>query len=76
MKKFLFTLATLLMASSAFATNVYIPDTEFTADQIGKVQLLPVYLVLDNEYVNGWDFTFEYPEGLTIGPDRRYQRGW
>ena len=67
MKKFLFTLATLLMASSAFATNVYIPDTEFTADQIGKVQLLPVYLVLDNEYVNGWDFTFTYPEGLTIG---------
>jgi len=67
MKKFLFTLATLLMASSAFATNVYIPDTEFTADQIGKVQLLPVYLVLDNEYVNGWDFEFTYPDGLTIG---------
>ena len=67
MKKFLFTLAALLMAGSAFAGNVYIPDTEFTEDQIGKVQLLPVYLVLDNEYVNGWDFTFEYPEGLTVG---------
>jgi hypothetical protein len=67
MKKFLFTLAALLMAGSAFAGNVYIPDTEFTEDQIGKVQLLPVYLVLDNEYVNGWDFVFEYPEGLTVG---------
>ena len=68
MKKFLFTLATLLMAGSAFAGNVYIPDTEFTEDQIGTQVWLPVYIELDNEYMNGWDFTFTYPENLNVTP--------
>ena len=66
MKKFLFTLAALMMAGSAFAANVYIPDTEFTAEQIGTQVWLPLYVELDNEYMNGWDMTFTYPENLTV----------
>ena len=66
MKKFLFTLAALLMAGTAFAANVYIPDTEFTEDQIGTQVWLPVYVQLDNEYINGWDISFTYPEGLEV----------
>ena len=68
MKKFLFTLATLLMAGSAFAGNVYIPDTEFTQEQLGTQVWLPVYIELDIEYMNGWDFTFTYPENLNVTP--------
>ena len=71
MKKFLFTLATLLMAGSVYAANVYVPDTEFTADQIGTQQLLPLYVELDNEYINGWDFSFTYPEGVTAGNPKK-----
>ena len=67
MKKFLFTLATLLMAGSAFAASVTTIDHEFAADEMGKVYLLPINLVVDNEYINGWDFTMTYPEGLTVG---------
>ena len=67
MKKFLFTLAALLMAGSAFAAEVTTIDHEFTADEIGKVFLLPINLTVDNEYINGWDFTMTYPEGLTVG---------
>ena len=66
MKKFLFTLAALLMAGTAFAANVYIPDTEFTEDQIGTQVWLPVYVQLDNEYINGWDIEITYPEGLEV----------
>ena len=68
MKKFLFTLAALLMASSAFAARVYIPDTEFTKDQLGTQVWLPVYVELDNEYINGWDISFTYPENLVVTP--------
>ena len=71
MKKFLFTLAALLMASSAFALNVYIPDTEFTKDQLGTQVWLPVYVQLDNEYINGWDISFTYPENLEVTPSIR-----
>ena len=66
MKKFLFTLATLLMAGSVYAGNVYIADREFTAEEIGTNVWLDVMVQLDNEYINGWDFTFEFPEGLTV----------
>ena len=66
MKKFLFTLAALLMAGSAFAANVYIADREFTADEIGTQVWLDVMVQLDNEYINGWDFSFTYPEGLNV----------
>ncbi len=71
MKKFLFTLATLLMAGSVYAANVYVPDTEFTADQIGTQQLLPLYVELDNEYINGWEFSLTYPEGVTAGNPKK-----
>ena len=71
MKKFLFTLAALLMAGTAFAANVYVADTEFTADQIGKQQLLPLYVELDNEYINGWEFSISYPEGVTAGNPKK-----
>ena len=71
MKKFLFTLAALFMVGTAFAANVYVPDTEFTADQIGKQQLLPLYVELDNEYINGWDFALTYPEGVTAGNPKK-----
>ena len=66
MKKFLFTLATLLMAGSVYAGNVYIADREFTAEEIGTNVWLDVMVQLDNEYINGWDFAFEYPENLTV----------
>jgi hypothetical protein len=66
MKKFLFTLAALLMAGSAFAANVYIADREFTAEEIGTQVWLDVMVQLDNEYMNAWDFTFTYPEGLNV----------
>ena len=66
MKKFLFTLATLLMAGSVYAGNVYIADREFTAEEIGTNVWLDVMVQLDNEYINGWDFAFEFPEGLTV----------
>ena len=66
MKKFLFTLAALLMAGSAFAANVYIADKEFTAEEIGTNVWLDVMVELDNEYINAWDFAFEFPENLTV----------
>ncbi len=71
MKKFLFTLAALFMVGTAFAANVYVPDTEFTADQIGKQQLLPLYVELNNEYINGWEFAITYPEGVTAGNPKK-----
>ncbi len=71
MKKFLFTLAALLMASSAFAIDLVVADVEFTEDQIGKQQLLPFSIVLDNEYVNGWEITITYPEGVTAGNPKK-----
>ena len=64
MKKFLFTLAALLMAGTAFAANVYIPDTEFTEDQIGKQQGLPVNVQLDNEYLKCMGRLVYLSEGL------------
>ena len=67
MKKFLFTLVSLMLAGTAFAGRIYVEDVQFTADQIGKQQLLPLYIELDNEYVNGWEITITYPEGVTAG---------
>ena len=66
MKKFLFTLAALLMAGTAMAGRIYIPDTEFTKDQLGTQVWLPVYVELNNEYMNGWDISLEFPEKLTV----------
>ena len=71
MKKFLFTLAALMLAGTAFAGRIYVEDVEFTADQIGNQQLLPLYIELDNEYVNGWEITITYPEGVTAGNPKK-----
>ena len=71
MKKFLFTLAALMMAGSAFAADVVVANVDFTEDQIGKQQLLPLSIVLDNEYVNGWEMTITYPEGVTAGNPKK-----
>ena len=71
MKKFLFTLAALMMAGSAFAADVVVANVDFTEDQIGKQQLLPLSFVLDNEYVNGWEMTITYPEGVTAGNPKK-----
>ena len=71
MKKFLFTLVSLMLAGTAFAGRIYVEDVQFTADQIGKQQLLPLYIELDNEYVNGWEITITYPEGVTAGNPKK-----
>ena len=71
MKKFLFTLAALLMATSAFAVDLTSTDLEITSEMIGKQQLLPINMVLDNEYVNGWEIYITYPEGVTAGNPKK-----
>ena len=76
MKKFLFTLTALLLAGTAFAEEehwgrIYVPDTVITANQIGTQLLLPVYLEVHNEYVNGWEIGLEYPEGVTAGNPKK-----
>ena len=71
MKKFLFTLAALLMASSAFAIDLTSTDLEITSEMIGKQQLLPINVVLNDEYVNGWEMTITYPEGVTAGNPKK-----
>ena len=66
MKKFLFTLAALLMAGSAFATNDYcfIPDFKVTEDQLGTEIDVPLMGHFDG-YLNALDVDVNYPEGIT-----------
>ncbi|MBR5673656.1 MAG: hypothetical protein IKW97_04585 [Muribaculaceae bacterium] len=71
MKKFLFTLTALLLASTAFAGRIYVEDKEFTQAELGQENLLPVYIELDNEYVNGWQLYLTYPEGVTAGTPKK-----
>ena len=71
MKKFLFTLFALLIAGTAMAGRIYIPDTEFKKDELGTQVWLPVYVELNNEYMNGWDISLEFPDGLTVTPSIR-----
>ncbi len=67
MKKFLFTLAALMMAGSAFALNVITyPDTELTEAQIGSTIQCRMTAEFDN-YVSGFRINFyDMPEGVTI----------
>jgi len=64
MKKFLFTLAALFVAGSAFASSFLYMDKY---DLVGKTgeQTLVVKAHFE-EYVSAVDFTFTLPEGLTI----------
>ena len=66
MKKFLFTLAALMMAGSAFATNdyCYIEDFYVTADQLGQEIDVPLKAHIEG-ILNAWDVTINYPEGIT-----------
>ena len=68
MKKFLFTLFALLVTCTAYAAGakgyMYMPDTVLTADQLGKNVKMPVYVVLDNEYMNGFQCKFAYPDKI------------
>ena len=66
MKKFLFTLAALLMASSAFATCVfYIEDFDIPKDMVNKN--VPIDIQADfEEYVSAWQLTIHLPEGLQL----------
>jgi hypothetical protein len=66
MKKFLFTLAALLMASSAFAANyLYIDDIELTQEFVQQTSnkarriQVPVKCHLE-QWTNAWDVTFNY----------------
>jgi hypothetical protein len=71
MKKFLFTLAALMMAGSAFAADYfYLEDFEVPASALGASGTagrinVNVKAHFDN-YVSAWQVWFTVPEGLTI----------
>ena len=66
MKKFLFTLAALLMASSAFATCVfYIEDFDIPKDMVNKNVNIDIQADFE-EYVSAWQLTIHLPEGLQL----------
>ena len=65
MKKFLFTLAALLMAGSLCAEEyLYIPDFEVKQDELGTEIEVAVSAHFDAA-VSAWDVYFTYPEGMT-----------
>ena len=67
MKKFLFTLAALLMASSAFAKSyLYVNDFEVPASYIGTGEEYEMIVSAHfEECVSAWDTYFTFPEGMT-----------
>ena len=66
MKKFLFTLAALLMAGSLSAEEyLYIDDMELTQDQLGTQIQVPVKAHFDYA-VSAWDMYLTLPEGITV----------
>ena len=66
MKKFLFTLAALLMAGSAFASCLFTMDPfEIPADKIGKNVQIPIRAEF-GEYVSAWQCDVDVPEGLAF----------
>ena len=71
MKKFLFTLATLLMAGSMFAANenyFYMDNITLTKEEAaeGTYRVVNVRAHFD-EAVSAWQAEFTLPEGVTIG---------
>ena len=70
MKKFLFTLAALLMASTAFAESylyVAAEDVVVTADDIANATEIEVPVRANfAARVSAWDCEFTYPEGMTV----------
>ena len=75
MKKFLFTLAALMMAGSAMANDYfYLADFEVPQSALGASGaagriFVDVKAHFDN-YVSAWQVDFEVPEGLTIAAHR------
>ena len=66
MKKFLFTLAALLMAGSAFADNyLYIADFEVAEAELGTEIAVPVKAHFDNR-VSAFELWITPPEGMEI----------
>ena len=66
MKKFLFTLASLFVAGTAFANSyLYIDKVEVTADMVGEELEIPVKAHYE-EYVSAWEMWVEAPEGLEV----------
>ncbi len=67
MKKFLFTLAALMMMGSAYADNIItMPDQELTAEQLGTSLQIRMSAEFEN-YVSGFRINFyDLPEGLTV----------
>ena len=70
MKKFLFTLAAMLMAGSLFAQDnyLYVPDMELTQEEATNgVQNKAIFVVAHFEsYVTTVDFQVQLPEGMTV----------
>ncbi len=65
MKKFLFTLAAMLMAVTAFADNkFYIEDVELTQEQLGQPITLQVLCHLD-AYMNTYEIHFAFEGDMT-----------
>ena len=67
MKKFLFTLAALFMAGSAFATTDYftMDDRELTKEELGTEIAFPVTAHFEG-MVSAFDLQFICPEGVTV----------
>ena len=66
MKKFLFTLAALLMAGSLYADNyLYIEDFEVAQADMGGYIEVPVMAHFD-QYVSAWQVNITLPDGLTF----------
>ena len=67
MKKFLFTLAALMMAGSLCAENYFfIEDFEVPQDKLGGTVKVDVKAHFDN-YVSAWQFDLHLsPEGVTL----------
>ena len=71
MKKFLFTLAALMMAGSAFAANYFymepfeVPESALGATGTAARINVDVKAHFDN-YVSAWDLSMTLPEGLTV----------
>jgi len=66
MKKVLFTLVALFMATTAFATNrIWIEETHIKADQIGKNFTIPIHVEAD-AYFNAWQLNMTPSDGISL----------
>ena len=67
MKKFLFTLAALMMAGSLCAeTSLVLSDFEVPADKLGGGNIIVSVSAVFEKYVSAMEVTVNTPEGLTF----------